>query len=754
MLFGDKLQRFENTFGLSFDLSILDSSQFGHIFRLINNRKQEVEFVFVNFYGTDHMYFDFHSPITHKSVQIPIRQEDIDKKATLHFDINFDLQADKASIALRDTVYTCESVGLENPSQLLFAFGLYGLNLDVPQMLIKNLRIRAEKEKTFFFPLGESEGGFAYDETGKTAVPVKNPKWIVNKHFYWQAKAQFTVADKTTVAYDETNNCIRIVGGDSVLYFYPRYNKLQQGKPDPGFVFADNQRESNSLHHNIFFSAAGDLYQFGGYANHSYSNRISIYNKETKLWEAIDFKGNTINPRFYSAIGDGVGQDEKLLFGGFGNETGKQEHGGLNFYDLHLLNLKQQTVSHLWTLKTPPNTEFIPGNNLILSHDKKSFYAFCYAHHIPKTVGYLYRFNLQNGDYDVMSDSICFTSEDMNTSVNLFYNKELCEFYVIIRNLSDKNENHIRIYSLLSPPITKVQLKKAAHSQKSYGLTVLLAIVFIFMLAGSVLFVVWRRKAQQSILSVLPVENEGDRQIQKHSAVYLFGNFTVFDRQGRNISYRFSTKLKVLFALILLNTKRDKGISTENLTLILWPDKDGNSAKNTRGVTINRLRHILEDLDGITLVNQNHQWFFTFKQPFYCDWHEYSDILQRLNTTEKPVPYDAIMDQFLTIIHNGRFLLSIQDNTIDDYKSKEEEKLAHLLRDYIIYLFNNKQYWKIILTAPIYFEIEPLNEKILNISIKSYNKLGKKEEAKSLFKNYKRTYKRQTGKEYAGNSQL
>ena len=753
-LFGDKLQYFENTFGISFDLSIWDSSQFGHIFRAINNRKQEVEFVFVNFYGTDQMYLDFHSPITHKSIQIPIKQEDIDKKTTLHLDIDFDLQADRVSIALHDTVYTCEPIGLDNPSQLQFAFGLYGLNLDVPHMLIKNLRIRAEKEKTFFFPLSESQGEFAYDETGKITVPVKNPEWIVNKHFYWQAKAQFTVSDKTTVTYDEARNCILVIDNDSVWYFYPRYNKLQRRKPDSNFIFTNNQNESNSLHHNIFYSVAGDLYRFGGYANHSYSNRISIYNEETKLWETIDFKGDKIKPRFYSAIGDGIGQDEKLLFGGFGNETGKQEHGGRNFYDLHLLNLKQQTVSHLWTLKAIPEMEFIPGNNLILSRDKKSFYALCYAHHMPKTVGYLYRFNLQNGDYDVMSDSICFTSEDMNTSVNLFYNKELCEFYAIIRDLSEKNENHIRIYSLLSPPITKAQLKRASHSQKSYGLIVLLAIVFILILAGSVFFVFGRRKAQQRIKPIFRVENESDQQTQKHSAVYLFGNFTVFDRQGRNISYRFSAKLKVLFALVLLNTNRDKGISTENLTLILWPDKDGNNAKNIRGVTINRLRHILEDLDGIMLVNQNHQWFFTFKQPFYCDWHEYSGILQRLNIAEKQVHYNALMDQLVAVIHNGRFLLSVQDNTIDNYKSKEEEKLEQLLNDYIIHLFDEKQYRKIIWIVPIYFSIDPLNEKILNISIKSYNKLGKKEEAKSLFKNYKRTYKRQTGKEYRGYSQL
>src|SRR5690606_20444448 len=140
------------------------------------------------FYGTDNMYLDFHSPITHESVKIPITKEDIDKKVTLHFDMKFDLKNDKVTIKLRDTAYTCSPVGLEDPSFLQFAFGLYGLNLDVPQMLIRNLRIQSEKGKSFYFPLEEPEGEIAYDKISKAKARVKNPGWIINKHYYWEKK--------------------------------------------------------------------------------------------------------------------------------------------------------------------------------------------------------------------------------------------------------------------------------------------------------------------------------------------------------------------------------------------------------------------------------------------------------------------------------------------------------------------------------------------------------------------------------------
>ncbi|MDR1681761.1 MAG: hypothetical protein LBS25_00010 [Candidatus Symbiothrix sp.] len=741
-LFCDKPQRFEDSLSIDFDLSIWDVKQFGHILRIINDRKQEVEFVFVNFYGINNMYLDFHSPITHKSVQIPITKEDIDRKTTLHLHICLDLQNDKANITLKDSVYTCAPIGLENPSLLSFAFGMYGLNLDVPQMLIAGLHIQAPNNKSFFFPLGESEGDLAYDETGKIKAHVKNPGWMINRHFYWQSKSKFNMAGNTYAAYDEVKNRIVIEGNDTALYYYPRYNRIETA----GIKRDTPVYEGNLMHSNLFQSSSGDLFQFGGYGNHLYSDKIYRYNSQVQQWEPVDFKGDNISPRFYSAVGDGVHPNEKLIFGGFGNETGRQEHGGHNLYDLHLLNLEQKTITRLWNIRDIPKVEFIPGNNLILSRDKKYFYALCYAHHIPNTTGYLYRFDLQTGTCDVMSDSINFTSEDMNTSVNLFYNRQMSEFYAVIREVSDKNETRIRIYSLLSPPITKERLEDSIHVHPSSLMLLWAALLLALLAAGYLLFrFLPLKKARQKKAKTkqlhIPAEEE-----QKQSAAYIFGNFTVYDKNSTDISYRFSMRLRVLFSLVLLNTGKETGISTEELTLKMWPDKDVNEAKNIRGVTINRLRNILEDIDGLSLVHQNHQWFFVFEQPFYCDYLEYSVVLSHLQNSE-PATYSVIMDECIAIIHRGLFLSNVQDAGVDGYKSKEEEKLEPLLREYILYLYGKKQYQKIISLSSTYFAIEPLNNDVLEICIKAYSKLGKKDEAKIFLKKYKRIYKQLTGEE-------
>lgn len=746
VLFGDKLQKFEDKFTISFDLSIWNSDQFGHIFRVINNKRQEVEFVFVNFYGIDSMYLDFHSPITHKSVQIPVIKEDIDKKNTLHINIHFDLIQDKALITIRNKQYSCSPVGLENPSLLQFAFGLYGLNLDVPQMLVKNLRITAGNGKSYFFPLSESKGDFAIDEKGKIKALVKNPEWIVNKHFYWQAKSKFTVKNEVNVTYDEAENRIGFDGNDSAIYYYPRYNRIETRKIKNSVWQGE---KGLLLHSNTFYSSAGDLYQFGGFENHTYSNKISFYEPESKRWTVVNFKGDNISPRFYSAVGDGIRPDEKLIFGGFGNETGREEHGGHNLYDLYVLDLKAKTVTNLWRLEDVPKMQFVPSSNLILSDDKKYFYALCYAHHIAKTVGYLYRFSLADGSYEVTSDSINFNSEDTNTSVNLFYNKQMNEFYVVVQELTVNNLTQVQIFSLLSPPISKAQLDSFAPIQKS---RIVFFVVIVLFVLSALWFALWhffyrkKKHKQQKITYWLP-EEKIEKKVPRPSAVYVFGDFIVYDAKGKDISYRFSMKLRALFLLLLLNTTEEAGISTEKLTSTLWSDKDTNSAKNIRGVTINRLRNILEDIDGISLVHQNHQWFFVFESPFYCDYLEYSDILQRLQNSDQG-SYPDLLEQMVALVKNGSFLSNVHDVGLDNYKAREEEKLEKLLREYVVYLYGEKQYQKVISISGTYFSVEPLNDEVLNICVKSFNKLGKKEEAKTFLNNYKRNHKILTGEDY------
>ena len=540
------------------------------------------------------------------------------------------------------------------------------------------------------------------------------------------------------------------MNNDSILYYYPRYEKTESlsaiKSNDPAITYIKLSEENPSLHSNYFFSKTGELYQFGGYSNHSYSNKVSKYNQEEKKWETVDLSGDEIAPRFYSSVGDGIKPDEKLIFGGFGNETGKQEHGGRNLYDLYLLNLEQKSITKLWDFENRSENVFIPCDNLILSKEKTHFYTLCYPHHIPDSKMYLYCFDLQDGSYNVVSDSINLISEEMNTSVNLFHSQSLNEFYAVIKETVDNNKTNVRVYTLLSPPVLKTQPDNSLQKANEW-----VKYIIIFFVALSILFIIpktlSKRKNDKDRQNPFPLQEEINRQTK--SAVYIFGNFTVFDNKGRDISYRFSTKLRALFFLILIHTNNDAKISTEKLTLNLWPEKDVDEAKNIRGVTVNRLRNILADIDGITLIHQNSQWFFTFDQPFYCDYLEYYFLINQLkHQHEKNDAYEALIDKLVSIVSFGSLFLNLQETWIDSIKSKEEEKLEQLLRSYIIHLYETEQYNKLIATTPAFFNIEPINDEILDLCMKSYQRLGKKEQAQAFLARYKETYKMLMGKDF------
>lgn len=75
----------------------------------------------------------------------------------------------------------------------------------------------------------------------------------------------------------------------------------------------------------------------------------------------------------------------------------------------------------------------------------------------------------------------------------------------------------------------------------------------------------------------------------KANAIYLFGEFTVYDKNGRDITYMFSARLKQAFLLILEHSLKD-GISSQQFSEALWPDRSEFNVKNLRNVTLNHLR--------------------------------------------------------------------------------------------------------------------------------------------------------------------
>ena len=801
-LYNGHFQQMTDSFSIRFDISILDSKTFGYIFRLVNKKKEEISFVFITFRNNDSLYFDFNSNITNNSIHIPISKEYLKKGSWLPVLIQFDLLKDSATITVQEESYTCNYLGLNNSDYFKFIFGLYGINLDVAYMALKNISITKHNNKTELFPLNESQGNTIYNSQGIAKGYVKNPVWLINKHYEWEKITEFSVTSVPGITYNHNTNQIMVINHDSITLFdmgtrnpvsissivipsktvsgeaiysktknccyiykfddtiskIPYFTSIDFNSNPPSVKSGYATINNRLHHHNVFLSEGNEkeLYVFGGYGKYTYSNIFHKFNQGYDRWDTIAFSGDMIYPRFFAASGKGPNPDEILLYGGFGNQSGRQELGGRNLYDLFQINLADKTIKKLWEQKITDEL-FVPCGNLFLDQGKKYFYTLCYPHHIAKTYLKLYKFNIDDGSYEIVSNALPVTSEKIESKVFLFFDESLQEFITVIREYVSPEKSIIRIYSLYSPPVSLAKLENFQPKEKTSWilLTILISLLLAMDFAGIIYFI-WKNKIKESKMikdfspDVICLEEtmqiqEDKQHIKKCNALYVLGDFMAFDKNGKDITYRFSAKLQSLVAIVLLSQKDGNSITTKKLTSDLWPDKKNVVAKNIRGVTINHLRNILEDIDGIQLVYDNSKWYFSFDADFYCD---YLHTLNIMTEIPKSKYSKNLIQQLAILIKRGSLFRNIETEWIDDFKQEYETAIDQLLKLQLQEECNGKNDKNVINLSDALFVIDPLNEEVLLITIRFLKKTGKIEYSQNLYNRFSHRYETIMGVTY------
>ncbi len=208
----------------------------------------------------------------------------------------------------------------------------------------------------------------------------------------------------------------------------------------------------------------------------------------------------------------------------------------------------------------------------------------------------------------------------------------------------------------------------------------LLAILVLSLLVIAYLKIPFRKLKKQATAAdkIRSIENA---IIHKPEANYiqLFGDFKVLDKNGTDISSQFTPKLKQLFLIILLYSQRNKnGISTKELTDILWLGHSSQSAKNSRGVTIRKLRLIIESLDSVQINFHIDRWSMAFDGDVYCDYVECLKLLKR----EKIHDTDFNLN-FYHIIQEGELFKGESYDWLDDFKGFVGNNIVDILLKFI-----------------------------------------------------------------------
>jgi DNA-binding SARP family transcriptional activator len=516
-----------------------------------------------------------------------------------------------------------------------------------------------------------------------------------------------------------------------------------------------HENNTEYRHHNRYFSSKYNrLYIFGGYGHLKYKEGVFIYDVNSKSWSKTVLKGYIPTPRYLSGIGT-IDDDHLLLFGGYGSETGNQALQAQFYYDCYIVDIRTMEAKRLWTLENPAEN-FVVSNSLVVDTANKSFYALCYPFMKSNSIISLYKFSLEKPEYEVMAGQMPIKFNDVLSYVDLFLDKTKNKLIAATFAPDRETEANISIYTMLFPPLKKsdiYQIEKEKESFPVFRLTILLLLFSALVLI--LLFIRKKRKQMgfRGLGNKMGERNGMDiarigtvKQFQKQT-IYLFGGFQVVDKHGNDITADFKPLLKNLFLLILLNTiKNGKGIPFSKLKEILWFDKSEESANNNRGVSLSRIRQIMENVGEIQFNKKGTYWSVEFGDEIYCDYYEALILIKNIKENKETTIND--IKRLLAIVTVGELLPNTQVEWADTFKSDFSNELV----DLILYLirqesamFSDDTYIEM---ANVLLVHDPLNEDALKLKCKVLVKMGKNGLAKNTYTTFTKEYAILFGIEY------
>ena len=359
---------------------------------------------------------------------------------------------------------------------------------------------------------------------------------------------------------------------------------------------------------------------------------------------------------------------------------------GLIYYDdLYELDTDKDTVVRKWD-RHAVGYNMVPVRNIIVRDS--TFYTMCYPIKEPDTYLKLYEISIKDGSRIQVGDSIHVHSSSILSNVNIYENRGRGELYCAVQEYENENESVIRIYAVNTPVVPAARLQHQDNDMMI--LSVFAAVILIVAAAICAAVMLKHRRGGRSPLVSSDIKRE---EVRKNS-IYVFGEFKAYDRNGRDISYMFSTRLYQLFVLVLFHTFRDEGgISSQMITEMLWPEKDSQSVKNIKGVTFNKLRGVLKEFDGADILYEDGKYFIRLSDGFYSDWREFCTLWKDCDKGNHDV-----LSGISAVLRRGKLFGGYEYECLDSIKSEFDNDVMSYLPYQIEKSFVGRSYscgWRV-----------------------------------------------------------
>ncbi len=228
--------------------------------------------------------------------------------------------------------------------------------------------------------------------------------------------------------------------------------------------------------------------------------------------------------------------------------------------------------------------------------------------------------------------------------------------------------------------------------------------------------------------------------------IQVFGKFKLIDISGMNRIIELSPKIReLLLVLLLFSNKYEEGISTEELTIVLWNGFDSKKATNNRNVSIHKLRMKLKELPGVELVFENNFW--KMNQDYNLVHFDYPLCFGHLKKLSNPANHtQQILEAFYAVISKGKFLPEDQYPWLDAFKERVDTEIIEALNLIVEKNQENFSREELINWIDLLMLFDPINEDMIEMLMKvlTDNKL-----ARHYYNKFSQEYKVYYGEKFS-----
>lgn len=572
----------------------------------------------------------------------------LDHKQPYHIKISLDKTGNKIELSIDGSRYSfAAQLGGTNGASVTLGGKSQSYN-SAPPVDIKDVRVYTDGRNTAWWELREHEGDTIRDNISGRRTAANNPTWLHDAHSRWTLLYSLSTEENIQSAYNPATDDFYIAGPGSIivwnattsdttwididndgrvmkmsnyLTYNPVDNKLLSYDMSDGatssFDFATgqwsyrmNDRNSSAAYSNHSFLTNGkNAYTFGGYGFHSYHNDFFEIDFATDSIRRMNLNPAP-SPRTSSAAG--IADGKLYIFGGIGNESGRQEMPLETYYDLWEYDMSTFNGKRLWSIDKPYREDFICSSQMYYVAPDSAFY---FASTL--TGGTLMRMSPYTGKIERMSEPIVTQMQYRDCVFDFYRSDSNNNFYLVIDKRYDNLSHELSIYRITYPFVPYTGSIGAVDSTDADNtptnmLWATVAIAAITIITFTAIVITRRIRRRHSLhdnsADSISDDNHAKQPIPQKSEketgkINLLGNFTVTDRDGNDITTQFSTRTRDLLAILILwSLKNNKGIAQHRLDEDIWHDKGLKSAKTNRNVYIHRLRSLLESIGDMQIV--------------------------------------------------------------------------------------------------------------------------------------------------------